>query len=144
MTESGISPCAVPGQEGTLFMATSYEHDESGASNEDPRIKDEQMQKRSRKMWTFCAQEFVQEGIAYEIINPQAEHFFVTRGINRYNLEMLIKERSDWGLIVIKVFHPFDSRLAEFFRTYEKQIKKLIFVEMNYEGQMEEMVRSAC
>jgi 2-oxoglutarate ferredoxin oxidoreductase subunit alpha len=29
MTENGISPCAVPGQEGSLFIATSYEHDES-------------------------------------------------------------------------------------------------------------------
>jgi 2-oxoglutarate ferredoxin oxidoreductase subunit alpha len=144
MTENGISPCAVPGQEGSLFIATSYEHDESWATNEDPTIKAQQTQKRFRKKQTFVAQEFVHEDVAYEIINPYAEKFFVTRGINRYNIEMLIKNNSDRGLIVIKVFHPFCNGLVNFFKTHENQIKRLIFVEMNYEWQMERLVRYEC
>jgi 2-oxoglutarate ferredoxin oxidoreductase subunit alpha len=144
VTPDGISPYAVPGQEHTLFIATSYEHDEAGATNEHPKIKDEQMQKRFRKRLTFYAKEFGKETIAYEIINPQAEHFFITRGINRYNLEVLIKNTPHWGLIVIKIFHPFDIRLIDFFRTHEQQIQKLVFVEMNYEGQMERFIRREC
>ena len=144
LTESGISPCAIPGQETTLFMATSYEHDEAGASNEHPNTKAQQMQKRFKKMQTFSAKEFLHEGLAYEIINPQAEKFFITRGINRYTLSSLIKDKPEWGLIVIKVFHPFDDKLAAFFKAHQEQIKKLTFVEMNYEGQMERIVRNAC
>jgi pyruvate/2-oxoacid:ferredoxin oxidoreductase alpha subunit len=102
------------------------------------------MQKRFRKRVTFYAKEFVKDITAYEIINPQAEKFFVTRGINRYNLELLIKDKPDWGLIVIKIFHPFDIRLIDFFRVHEQQITKLIFVEMNYEGQMERFIRREC
>jgi 2-oxoglutarate ferredoxin oxidoreductase subunit alpha len=144
VTSDGISPYAIPGQENTVFIATSYEHDEAGATNEDPAIKDEQMQKRFRKRVTFYAKEVMNDPATYEIINPQAEKFFVTRGINRYNLEILIKERSDWGLIVIKVFHPFAISLIDFFRNHEQQITKLVFVEMNYEGQMERFIRREC
>jgi len=77
-------------------MASSYEHDEAGATNEHPAIKGEQMQKRVKKRMSFYAREFVQKNMAYEILNPQAENFFITWGINRYNLEMLIKDKPDW------------------------------------------------
>jgi 2-oxoglutarate ferredoxin oxidoreductase subunit alpha len=95
ITENGISPYAVPGQENTLFMATSYEHDESGATNEHPVIKQQQMEKRFRKRMTFYAQEYAKDFQAYEVINPHAENFFITRGINRYNLEALVKDKSE-------------------------------------------------
>jgi len=144
ITPEGISPYAVPGQEDTLFIASSYEHDESGASNDDPKMKDAQMQKRFRKRLTFYQKEFDSETHAYEIINPQAEKFFITRGINRYNIEALIKDKPERGLIVIKIFHPFDIRLINFFQSKELQIKKLVFVEMNYEGQMERVLRNEC
>ncbi|MDR0607775.1 MAG: hypothetical protein LBG52_05540 [Candidatus Peribacteria bacterium] len=54
------------------------------------------MEKRFRKRMTFYAQEYAKDMQVYEIVNPQAEHFFVTRGINRYNLEALVKERPEW------------------------------------------------
>ncbi|MDR2189912.1 MAG: hypothetical protein LBP53_01665 [Candidatus Peribacteria bacterium] len=59
-------------------------------------IKDQQMQKRFRKHLTFSTKEFEKDFVAYEVINPQAENFFITWGINRYNLEALIKNQSDW------------------------------------------------
>ncbi|MDR0369170.1 MAG: hypothetical protein LBH96_01140 [Candidatus Peribacteria bacterium] len=93
---------------------------------------------------TFYTQEYTKDFQAYEVINPQAEKFFITRGINRYNIESLIKDKSDWGLIVIKIFHPFSAHLPDFFKIHEYQIKKLIFVEMNYNGLMEKVVREEC
>ena len=143
ITESGISPYAIPG-EGLTRMTTSYEHDEAGATSESPETKQAQMQKRFKKRTTFLAQEYQNDQIAYEVVNPYAENFFVTRGINRYNLEALIKDRPDRGVIVIKVFHPFCPSLIDFFKNHQHQIKKLIFVEMNYEGQMEKIVRQEC
>lgn len=95
-------------------------------------------------METFVAQEFNDTFAGYEIINPEATHFFVTRGINRYNLEHLIKGKSDRGVIIIRSFQPFDLRLKEFFRDKANYIQHLTFVEMNYHGQMQRVVMEQC
>jgi pyruvate/2-oxoacid:ferredoxin oxidoreductase alpha subunit len=87
--------------------------------------------KRFKKMETFVGQEFTKDFYGYEIINPEAKKFFVTYGFNRYVLEDFIRQHKDYGLIVIKVFQPFDTRLAEFLEKNKKQIEYLIFVEMN-------------
>jgi pyruvate/2-oxoacid:ferredoxin oxidoreductase alpha subunit len=102
------------------------------------------MQKRFRKRLTFSAKEFAGNVNAFEVINQQAEKFFVTWGINRYNLERLIENRPERGLIVIKIFHPFSLDILHFFRKHENQIRRLVFVEMNYEGQMERFIRQEC
>jgi len=68
--------------------------------------------------------------------------------MNRYVLEDYIKAKNvkeqKYGLIVIKVVQPFDMRLKDFLESHAKQIKKLIFVEMNYTGQMQELVTNKC
>ncbi|MBU0625989.1 hypothetical protein KKG31_00985 [Patescibacteria group bacterium] len=49
-----------------------------------------------------------------------------------------------YGLIVIKVFQPLDMRLKTFLDEHIKKIKKLIFVEMNFSGQMQEFITNKC
>jgi len=85
--KDGISPYVLPGTENGEFIATSYEHDEYGATNEDPTIKKQQQDKRFRKLETFVSQEFSKDFYGYEIVNPDAKKFFVTYGVNRYVLE---------------------------------------------------------
>ena len=142
-TESWISPKAIPGTKNTLFITTSYEHTESWATNEDPKIKVQQMEKRARKMDTFKNEE-LKEWIAYEIINPNAKKFFITWWINRYPIEKVISEKNDWWLIVMKVFQPFDESLRKFFKEQENQIEKLLFVELNHDGSCERYIRTEC
>lgn len=142
-TENWISPKAVPWTKNTLFIATSYEHTESWATNEDPKIKVQQMEKRARKMETFKKEE-LSDWIAYEIINPNAKKFFVTRWINRYPIEKVISENSDWWVIVMKVFQPFDESLRKFFKENENQIENLLFVELNHDGSCERYIRTEC
>ena len=142
-TESWISPKAIPWTKNTLFIATSYEHTESWATNEDPKIKVQQMEKRARKMQTFKKEE-LKNWIAYEIINPNAKKFFITWWINRYPIEKVISENSDWWLIVMKVFQPFDESLRKFFKEHENQIEKLLFVELNHDGSCERYIRTQC
>ena len=142
--DDGISPYTIPGTENWEFIATSYEHDEYGATNEDPLVKKQMQDKRFKKMETFVGQEFTKDFYGYEIINPEAKKFFVTYGFNRYVLEDFIRQHKDYGLIVIKVFQPFDTRLAEFLEKNKKQIKHLIFVEMNTSGQMQHVVVEQC
>lgn len=144
VTDDGISPYAIPGREGTTFMASSYEHTASGETNEHPMIKIEQTDKRMKKMETFVTQEFNDTFAGYEIIRPEARRFFVTRGINRYNLEHYIQDKPERWVTVIKSFQPFDPRLKEFFQKQSHQIEQLVFVEMNYHGQMQRVVMEQC
>lgn len=140
----GISPYVVPGTENGEFIATSYEHDEYGATNEDPIVKKAQQDKRDRKLATFVQQEFNEDFYGYEIINPDAEIFFITYWVNRYVLMDYIKDKKDFGLIIMKVFQPFDMRLKTFLDEKCAKIKLLTFVEMNASGQMEERVTNKC
>jgi len=142
-TENWISPRAIPWTKNTLFIATSYEHTESWSTNEDPKIKVQQMEKRARKMDTFKKEE-LKEWIAYEIINPDAKKFFITWWINRYPIEKVISENNDWWLIVMKVFQPFDENLRRFFNEHENQVEKLLFVELNHYGSCETYIRTEC
>ena len=140
----GISPYSVPWTEHTTFIATSYEHDEYGSTNEEPTMKGKMMEKRAQKLKTFVEQEFNSDFYGYEIINPDAEIFYITMGINRYALEQHIKNKAEMGLIVIKSLSPFDPRLKAFLEEHEKKIKRLIFVEMNQSGILEDLVRKEC
>ncbi|MEI6673433.1 MAG: hypothetical protein WCL02_09430 [bacterium] len=49
-----------------------------------------------------------------------------------------------YGLIVVKCLQPLDMRLKEFLDAHVKQIKKLIFVEMNTSGQLQELITNTC
>lgn len=140
----GVSPYSIPGVEKATFIATSYEHDEYGATNEDPIIKGKMIEKRAEKMQTFIKQEFNENFYGYEIINPEAKKFYITMGINRYALESHIEGKSDLGLIVIKSLYPFDPRLKSFLDEKKPQIESLTFVEMNHSGQLEDLVRKEC
>ena len=46
LTESGISPRALPGQEGAVHLALSYEHDELGYEMDEPTMRVKQVDKR--------------------------------------------------------------------------------------------------
>lgn len=143
-TADGISPYATPGVEKTHFIATSYEHDEYGATNEEPTTKWKMTEKRAEKLNTFVKDEFNESFYGYEIINPEAKHFYITMGINRYALEANIKGKSDFWLIIVKSLYPFDPRLQEFLEDRKNKIESLIFVEMNHSGQLEDLVRKEC
>lgn len=140
----GISPYSVPWTERTTFIATSYEHDEYGSTNEEPTMKGKMMEKRAQKLKTFVEQEFNSDFYGYEIINPDAETFYITMGINRYALEQHIKGKAEMGLIVIKSLSPFDPRLKTFLDEHAKKIKRLIFVEMNQSGILEDLMGKEC
>ncbi|MFH1508600.1 MAG: 2-oxoacid:acceptor oxidoreductase subunit alpha [bacterium] len=53
LTPDGISPRAVPGQKGGEHIASSYEHDETGFTTEDPDMTIKQNDKRYKKIETL-------------------------------------------------------------------------------------------
>ena len=144
LTKSWISSYTTAGTENGEFIASSYEHDEYGATNEDPDMKQKMMQKRAKKMETFLSQEFNEDFYGYEIINPDAEKFFVSFGFNRYALESFMSENKDYWLIIVTVFQPLDPRLKQRFADHESQIQELNFVEMNNVWAFQNLITNEC
>jgi 2-oxoglutarate ferredoxin oxidoreductase subunit alpha len=76
ITESGISPRAVPGHPNAVYTATSNEHNERGAITEEPPMRTAQVDKRARKM-TGMAKEM---SAPLLVGPPDAETTFVSWG----------------------------------------------------------------
>ena len=144
ITESWISPYAIPWDDNTTFIASSYEHDEYWFTNEEPNTKKSMMDKRAKKLETFTKEEFNKDFHWYEIINQNAKTFYITMWINRYPIENHIKDKTELWLIIIKSFQPFDKRLKSFLDENEKNIKWITFVEMNQSWILEDLVRKEC
>ena len=135
LTEDGISPYTYPWLENGDFIATSYEHTESWSVTEDPEEKVEMTEKRHKKLETFKKNEFNENFRGFTVINENAKKFFVTMWINRVVLEEYVKQNSDYWIIVIEVLQPLDDELQNFIEG--REVEKLIFVELNYSGQLE-------
>jgi len=52
------------------------------------------MRKGFKKLTTFVQKEFNENFYGYDIINPEAKIFFVTRGMNRYVLEDFVQQKN--------------------------------------------------
>ncbi|MDD2693608.1 MAG: 2-oxoacid:acceptor oxidoreductase family protein [Candidatus Gracilibacteria bacterium] len=130
LTDDGISPYVRVGTEQGDFIATSYEHDEYGATTEDMLMKVKMTEKRAKKLQNF----FEKEGIyGYEVVNPSAKKKMVTTSFNAYTARAFVEQNPEWGLVIIKFLAPVDVRLRDEFAKCEK----IVFVENNYSGQLE-------
>lgn len=130
LTNDGISPYVKVGTKNGDFIATSYEHDEFGATTENPEMKEKMTQKRFKKLANF----FEKEGIfGYEVINPSAKKKFITFSMTRYTAEEFINQNPEFGLIIVHFLSPIDERL----RAEIAKCEEIIFVESNYSGQFE-------
>jgi 2-oxoglutarate ferredoxin oxidoreductase subunit alpha len=132
-TEDGVSPYVRVGTEHGDFIATSYEHDEYGATTEDPTLKVAMTEKRARKLQDF----YKKEGIkGYRVVNPSAKKMIVTFSFTAYTAEAFVAENPEWGVIVITCLKPLDYTLRDVIIATEK----IVFVESNYSGQLEDYV----
>ena len=132
LTDSGISPRVNVWTKNGDFIATSYEHDEYGATSEDSQNKIKFTEKRFKKLQNF----FEKEGISgYEIINPTAKKMIVTYSFTKYTAQHFIKNNPEYGVIIIKFLKPIDEKLRE--EIISHKYEELIFVESNYSGQVE-------
>ena len=136
LTDDHVSPYVRVGTENGDFIATSYEHDEYGATSEDPELKAKMTIKRAHKLDNF----FEKEGVrGYEVINPEAKRMIITLSANRFVAEDFIADNPEYGLLIVKFLLPLDPRI----RTEIEGKDEIIFMENNYTGQLENhLVRS--
>ncbi|MDD3793487.1 MAG: 2-oxoacid:acceptor oxidoreductase family protein [Candidatus Gracilibacteria bacterium] len=133
LNETGISPRVKVGTINGDFIATSYEHDEYGATSEDPLVKKAFTEKRWKKLENF----FEKEGYSgYEVINPNAKKMLIVTSFTSYTAREFVKNNSEFGLIIIKFLKPLDARLRKEIEGKEE----IIFIESNYSGQLENYI----
>ena len=130
LTSDGISPYVKVWTKDGDFIASSYEHDEFGATTEDSEMKVLMTEKRAKKLENFYKKEWIKW---YEVYNKDAKKMLITTSFITYTALDFIKDNPEYGLIVIKILKPLDERLRE--ELVWKQ--EVIFVEHNYSWQLE-------
>jgi 2-oxoglutarate ferredoxin oxidoreductase subunit alpha len=140
LTESGISPRAVPGHPNAVWVTTANEHDEYGAISEDPDMRTAQVDKRMRKMG----------GMAQEVEGPtwygpeEAGVTFLcwgsTYGPLREAVDRLNREQPGRAnMLHFSTLHPFPLEATE---AALGRTQRTIMVEENSTGQMETLLRA--
>lgn len=128
-----ISPRVIVWTPNWDFIATSYEHDEYGATTEDSNMKKLMTEKRWKKLKNF----FIKENIYwFEVINEKAKKMFILFSYNSYTAKEFVKNNPDYGIIIIKFLKPFDDRIIEIIKDKEE----IIFIENNYSWQLENYI----
>ncbi len=140
-TESGISPMAIPGQPGGMYVADSLEHDEYGHPNQQPENHEAMMAKRARKVetarkmladWKMTSRRWGDKDAEFGIIGWGS-----TRGAVREAMEMLRAQGYRIEAIYPHTLLPMpDAAIREFLRTK----KRILVPELNYSGQFGRMI----
>jgi 2-oxoglutarate ferredoxin oxidoreductase subunit alpha len=142
-TETGISPRALPGMEGYVYVAATDEHDEEGILISDeftnPVTRRKMVEKRARKF----------QHVAKDVPAPQLEGpddasvtlvgFGSTYGAIKEAVAQLASQGVVANQLPIKWLVPFH---AEEVSTILGKAKRIIIVENNYSGQFARYLRS--
>jgi 2-oxoglutarate ferredoxin oxidoreductase subunit alpha len=137
MTETGVSPRAIPGQK-AIFRTPSYEHDEYGWNNEDPENRTRIVDKRNRK----------EKYILDEIAEPKSygdENSEITligwgstKGAILEAMQLLEKEGIKTNFIHYNFILPFKSETT---KNLLKKAKKTMIVEQNSTAQLAGLIK---
>jgi 2-oxoglutarate/2-oxoacid ferredoxin oxidoreductase subunit alpha len=138
LTESGISPMAVPGEPGIAIVADSDEHGEDGHLTEDHGIRVRMEEKRERK----------EAGLAAETLPPllagppDGEAVLVgfgsTKGVIAEAREILAREGVSVAAVHLRQVWPFPSGAVEGILS---RYGTMLTVENNRRGQLARLIR---
>ncbi len=138
LTESGISPRAIPGHKNAVFVTTSDEHTEYGYAEEESEGRNKMMEKRMKKLDLA-----VQDMRGPELYgDANADITFVgwgsTYGSIREAVDVLRKKGTKANFLKFTDLWPFPEDKA---RPYLEKAKYLVAVENNYTGQLASLIR---
>lgn len=140
-TESGISVRPVMGQPGGMHWVTGGEHTIHGRVTEDPVVREEQMEKRARKLETALKEIPVSE--QFQVYgDPDAPFTILSWGSNKgailEALSLLEKEGIKARLIQVRLLWPFP---AAHLMPLLEQSSRIVVVEYNYSGQFAQLFK---
>ncbi|MCH7824447.1 MAG: 2-oxoacid:acceptor oxidoreductase subunit alpha [Acidobacteria bacterium] len=140
-TESGISPRPLLGMPGGMHWLTGGEHTQYGRVTEDPVVREQQMEKRMRKLETAAREIPVDEKLRV-YGDPAAEFTILSWGSNKgaivEAIELLAEEGCAARLIQVRIMSPFPGPELE---ELLAPAKPLIGVEANFSGQLAQVLR---
>ncbi|MEK7830541.1 MAG: hypothetical protein AAB401_05605, partial [Acidobacteriota bacterium] len=143
LTKSGISPRALPGTAGAMYVATTDDHDEEGVTISDvfttTSVRRKMQEKRMRKM----------DAVLAELPPPKLEGppdadvtligWGSTEGVIREAIVFLTRQGLRVNHLQLKYLHPFHSKeVSEILRN----CKRTICVECSYTGQFARHLRA--
>ncbi|MCG3219595.1 MAG: 2-oxoacid:acceptor oxidoreductase subunit alpha, partial [Candidatus Heimdallarchaeota archaeon] len=147
VTEVGVSPRSIPGEEGFVHVAGSDEHDEWGHLISDRRaglpeslkIRNAQVEKRARKAINASKEFKPVETYGAE----DGELTVVGWGSTKRYIQEAIDQLAEEGIKVnslhIRYIQPFQKEEVS---KLLKQAKKTMIVEMNFSGQMKRHIQA--
>ena len=141
ITESGISPRTLLGQEGNAHWTTGGEHTETGRVTEDAVVREQMMEKRARKL-ELAAREIPTEAKLRIYGNPDAALTILSWGSNKgailEAIDRLEQVDIPARLIQLRLLWPFPSPEVQ---ELLAGAAPLIIVETNYSGQLARLLR---
>ena len=140
VTESGISPRTLLGQPGNAHWMTGGEHTPQGRVTEDPVIREQQIEKRARKM-ELAARE-ISLGEKLKVYGDcQAALTILSWGSNKgailETLDLLKEEDATVRFIQARLMLPFP---ADEFSELLEDAAPLVIVESNFSGQFSQLL----
>ncbi|MFH1306797.1 MAG: 2-oxoacid:acceptor oxidoreductase subunit alpha [Candidatus Micrarchaeota archaeon] len=138
LTKSGISPRCLPGQRNGIYVASSYEHDETGYTDESGENRIAQINKRARKMKS------INPNLYQPAFYGNAKSTFLlvswgsTKGVVLEAMKLLEKENISIRFMHIKYASPFAS---DTIKQALQAASKAMICECNSEGQMRNLIR---
>ncbi|MFC1855318.1 2-oxoacid:acceptor oxidoreductase subunit alpha [Thermodesulfobacteriota bacterium] len=135
ITDSGISPRALPGQSKHVVVSDSDEHTADGHLTEDIEAALLQKDKRSKKLWYIMRD----LGLPQTYGSPQAKTVLITWGSSFGVAKELLLKKSNGKLSLINLQEVWPIS-SEFFMNNLKG-KKAITIEGNQTGQMARLIR---
>lgn len=128
LSEDGVSVRSIPGV-GNHFVANSDEHDFTGYSSEDIKVRNEQMSKRMKKLET-CAQQDMQAPILF---GPQeADVTIISWGSNKGSILQALKHVRNVNYLHVTWMSPFPTQQV---KTVLSKAKYILNIECNYTAQ---------
>lgn len=140
VTESGVSPRAVPGHPNAVWTTTGNEHDEYGAVNEDADNRIAQVDKRARKMKN-AVQDIPQparygpEDAETTLLGWGSTYGPLREAVDRLNAENPRRA----NMLHFSALEPFPVQAVE---QALAQVKRAVVVEGNSTGQFETLLRA--
>ena len=140
ITDTGISPRAIPSHPKAVFMTTSDEHDENGHVIEDAETRIKMMGKRMRKL--ELAVEEMRTPEVYGVKNAEITliGWGSTYGALRESVDRLNEEGTKANMLHFVDIWPFpEERVTPLL----KEAKYTVCVEGNYTGQLANILRAS-
>jgi 2-oxoglutarate ferredoxin oxidoreductase subunit alpha len=142
ITESGISPRNVPGTPGGIFKMSGSEHDEAGMITTDPPKRKAMFEKRQRKLQTYLREDVKPPQV---FGSPDGVPLLVGWGSTKLPLldaqARLRAEGQDTCVVHFTHLWPFPVHLV---RPLLQRGSDVIVVEMNYSGQLADLIQQEC